>query len=355
METEKTTSVKISTHSPFQKLKVVAIGQVLAEDTFDWITEEKIKGPMQKILKETNEDLQEFKRVLEGLGVEVHQPEPLDRSILGNKQQIPHVPLQPRDVFLTLGNKCYQQNTHQVYDYMKDIVHEDCLVDLFNEVYGPGGASFEGHELISGANSVKLGKHIIMPADGEKGDVHPDRPMFDHIIDKWKQLGYEIIQTDEVGHTDGIISFIKPGAFMRVGKSPQQEKELLDKWDRLELGEQGSVLLSNSKWMQEKSLVNGRWWIDGEQDNPQLHKFINDWCDHWVGYVAETVFDINTLGVSEECILVSSYNKEVFDFMKKHKVEPIIVPLRHRYFWDGGLHCCSLDLVREGDREDYIS
>jgi len=31
------------------------------------------------------------------------------------------------------------------------------------------------------------------------------------------------------------------------------------------------------------------------------------------------------------------------------------VPLRHRYFWDGGLHCCSLDLVREGDREDYIS
>ena len=102
-------------------------------------------------------------------------------------------------------------------------------------------------------------------------------------------------------------------------------------------------------------MVNGRWWIDGEQDNPKLHKFINDWCDHWVGYCAETVFDINTLGISEECVLVSSYNKEVFDFLKKHKVEPIIVPLRHRYFWDGGLHCCSLDLIREGEREDYIT
>tara|TARA_B100001113_G_C20804659_1_gene489768 strand:- start:124 stop:663 length:540 start_codon:yes stop_codon:yes gene_type:complete len=179
--------------------------------------------------------------------------------------------------------------------------------------------------------------------------------MFDHIVDKWKQQGYEIIQTDDIGHTDGIISFIKPGAFMRVGTSSTQEKEFLAKWDRLELGAQGWMHPKMNKWINEKNLVSGRWWIDGEQDNPQLHKFINDWCDHWVGYCAETVFDINTLGVSEECMLVSSYNKEVFDFLKKHKVEPIIVPLRHRYFWDGGLHCCSLDLVREGDREDYIS
>ena len=349
--------IKVSTHSPFQKLTAVVIGQGLSEDVFDWITEDKIKGPMQKILCETNEDMGEFKRVLESLGVKVFQPAPLKREqvIDSDGHTIPHVPLQPRDIFLTLGNTCYQQNTHGVYDYMKDIVHEDCLVDLFNKVYGPGGASFEGHELISGANSMKLGKHIIMPADGEEGFVHPDRPMFKHITDKWKQQGYEIIQTDEVGHTDGIISFIKPGAFMRVGKSPPQEKELLANWDRLELGEQGWMHPSMNKWMQEKSMVNGRWWIDGEQDNPQLHKFVNDWCDHWVGYCAETVFDVNALGVSEECMLVSSYNKEVFDFLKKHKVEPIIVPLRHRYFWDGGLHCCSVDLVREGDREDYIS
>ena len=36
METEKTTSIKISTHSPFQKLKAVAIGQGLSEDIFDF-------------------------------------------------------------------------------------------------------------------------------------------------------------------------------------------------------------------------------------------------------------------------------------------------------------------------------
>ena len=262
METEKTTSIKISTHSPFQKLKAVAIGQGLSEDIFDWITEEKIKAPMQKILRETNEDMAEFKRILESLGVDVYQPKPLQRETLIDKDKIPHVPLQPRDVFLTLGNICYQQNTHGVYDYMKDIVHKDCLVDLFNEVYGPGRESFEGHELISGANSVKLGKHILMPADNEDGWVHPDRPMFNHIVDKWKQQGYEIVQTNDVGHTDGIISFIKPGVYMRVGKSEQEEKQLLSKWDSLELGEQGWMHPSMSKWMNEKNMVNGRWWIE---------------------------------------------------------------------------------------------
>ena len=137
--------IKVSTHSPFQKLTAVAIGQGLSEDIFDWITEDKIKAPMQKILRETNEDMAELKRILEGLGVQVSQPAPLKREQVmdGDGQKIPHVPLQPRDIFLTLGNTCYQQNTHGVYDYMKDIVHKDCLVDLFNEVYGPGGASFE--------------------------------------------------------------------------------------------------------------------------------------------------------------------------------------------------------------------
>ena len=141
---------------------------------------------------------------------------------------------------------------------------------------------------------------------------------------------------------------------MRVGKSPRQERELLSKWDRLELGEQGSIIMSNSKWAKEKNMINGRWWIDGEQDNPQLHKFINDWCDHWVGYVEETVFDVNMLSVDQNTIICNNYNKPVFDHFKKHKVEPIIFNFRHRYFWDGGIHCITQDLYREGKMEDYF-
>ena len=58
--------------------------------------------------------------------------------------------------------------------------------------------------------------------------------------------------------------------------------------------------------------------------------------------------------INETTVCVSNYNKDVFDYFKKHKIDPIIVPLRHRFFWDGGLHCCSVDLVREGDQQSYI-
>ena len=33
---------------------------------------------------------------------------------------------------------------------------------------------------------------------------------------------------------------------------------------------------------------------------------------------------------------------------------PHILNLRHRYFWDGGIHCSTLDLDREGTIQDYF-
>ena len=54
--------------------------------------------------------------------------------------------------------------------------------------------------------------------------------------------------------------------------------------------------------------------------------------------------------------LPSITDKEIaFDHFKKHKVEPIIFNFRHRYFWDGGIHCITQDLYREGKQEDYFA
>jgi len=52
--------------------------------------------------------------------------------------------------------------------------------------------------------------------------------------------------------------------------------------------------------------------------------------------------------------ICNNYNKVVFDHFKKHKVEPIIFNFRHSYFWDGGIHCITQDLYREGIQEDYF-
>ena len=41
-------------------------------------------------------------------------------------------------------------------------------------------------------------------------------------------------------------------------------------------------------------------------------------------------------------------------FCQKHKINPIVSPYRHRWFWDGGIHCITLDIKRKGGCERYL-
>ena len=68
----------------------------------------------------------------------------------------------------------------------------------------------------------------------------------------------------------------------------------------------------------------------------------------------ETVFDVNMLIIDPKNVMVFNYNKQVFDALDRYGITPHIVPFRHRYFWDGGIHCVTLDLHREGTMQDYF-
>ena len=57
--------------------------------------------------------------------------------------------------------------------------------------------------------------------------------------------------------------------------------------------------------------------------------------------------------VNPDTVLCLTENEELFKWFKKHNVEPIVTPFRHRFFWDGGLHCLTLDIHREGGIESY--
>ena len=46
--------IKISTHTPFQPLESVLVGQGVSDNFFDWIKDDKIRSPLQKIVEETS-------------------------------------------------------------------------------------------------------------------------------------------------------------------------------------------------------------------------------------------------------------------------------------------------------------
>jgi hypothetical protein len=103
-----------------------------------------------------------------------------------------------------------------------------------------------------------------------------------------------------------------------------------------------------------KESNRGAWWIPGFEYNQDVTNIVETWMNHWVGYVEETVFDINMLIVDPKNVLVFSYNKQVFDALERYGITPHIVPFRHRFFWDGGIHCVTSDLHREGVMQNYF-
>ena len=89
-------------------------------------------------------------------------------------------------------------------------------------------------------------------------------------------------------------------------------------------------------------------------ENPEFADYVDNWLSDWVGLSEETVFEVNMLSINESTILSLNYQKEVHNKLEKHGIEPIYCRFRHRNFWDSGLHCLTVDTVREGGMQDYF-
>ena len=71
-------------------------------------------------------------------------------------------------------------------------------------------------------------------------------------------------------------------------------------------------------------------------------------------YLEETVFDVNMLIIDPKNVIVFNYNERVFEALHRYGITPHIVHFRHRYFWDGGIHCVTTDLHREGQMKNIF-
>jgi hypothetical protein len=156
------------------------------------------------------------------------------------------------------------------------------------------------------------------------------------------------------GHNDACFHTIKPSAILSLNEIQTYSKTFPD-WDVCYLPDQSWDDPKVKSFKKLKIKNQGKWWVPGEEDNNEFTHFVETWLQDWVGYVEETVFDVNVLVLDKKHVCVSQQdNKIVNAFLKKHNMEPVYVPWRHRYFWDGGLHCITLDLVREGTQQDYF-
>ena len=334
---------KYNSWCKWHPLKTVMLGRSFYPEFYRDIKNAKVKDCLVRIAEETEEDFKYFEKILKEYGCEVIRPE-LDinenlQEYIDKKIRMQHKspaflrpPAQPRDAQLVMGNELLFTG----YDHpsIKETLMEYNSDDIYNN---NENFRFDAPTITCVGNRVYIDKKEI--------------PGY---VIKYLQERYperEFIQVKIGGHNDGCFHTLKPGAILSLLRY-QQYEDTFPGWDVCYLPNQSWNLVDN--WMDLKKKNKGKWWLAGEEKNNDFTDFVETWLTDWVGYCEESVFDVNVLMLDDKHVCVNGYNKTVFDFLKKHNIEPIIVPFRHRFFWDGGLHCVTLDLYREGDMENYF-
>lgn len=358
------------------------LGNNYAPEFFDGLNN-KAESPLKRICEETLEDLEGFKKILQDFGVTVIQPN-MDQKqrFLDNPSKYPRGPLQPRDYQVVLGNKAWTSDEDHpaIAECLRNYGGADVrplLLDLTESEYELiAGADYPCyHEYlmnidnkdffmphvwselknnyvkgcsVSSAMSFPLGNRIDIGVDEDLDRTYSFHRHFDP-----ENLFTKVNFLPMKGHSDGNFHPIKPGAILSL-YDVQTYADTFPGWDVCYLPEQSWAKVEG--FLQIKKKNAGKWYLAGEEDNSEFTHFVESWLQDWVGYVEETVFDVNVLMLDEyNCCISNPHNEQIKTFFKKHKIEPVYVPWRHRYFWDGGLHCITLELYREGIQQDYFN
>jgi hypothetical protein len=83
--------------------------------------------------------------------------------------------------------------------------------------------------------------------------------------------------------------------------------------------------------------------------------WIEKWLTEWKGYAQEVFFDSNVLVIDSNNVLFSNHQPAIFKVMEKYGINCHVVPQRHGLFWEAGVHCLTLDLVREGRNRTVVT
>ncbi len=339
----------INSYTSWQPLEEVIVGRAYTPDYFDFIENAQVRNQLQQILYETNEDLDNLQKTIERFGARVRRPTLPDLHTFQQNQieapeRAPLPPLTPRDWQITLGNKLLRVIAMEELD-------EICN-DYRDQVVNPNRSVWDPSCILNGASAsciVRVGRDVFF----DNSDfLKPEQSRW--IVENVLGPEYRIHEAVTDGHGDAVFAILKPGVIL---SSKHDENLNFERdfpgWEVLRILD-SSIDAAMAVGQFKHEANPGAWYVQGQTPTPEFTAFVDTYLSKWTGFVAETVFDVNCLVLDESHVIFSAYNKTVFDFCKKHGIEPIISELRHSYFWDGGVSCCTQDLRRRGGLETYL-
>ncbi len=391
---------KINSHNEWDKLReiIVGSGEGLGA-TIEWHSKKKISEDTLKkayelckqaspkwFVDEINEDLDNLSNTLKKYGAIVYRPNVHDISKIysspfwsSSGNNIYNV----RDLNLVVGNNIIESPSHNISRYYEttalyDIWYDRYFQNGFKWIAGPkprlskdpvlpyfrdenkreltdedishkeltGGRLEKLHKLsedeilFEAANTVRIGKDLLylVSSSGNKKGA------------KWLQsvLGdeYKVHVTDSLyraSHLDSTVLCLKPGLVLLNSKraNPKNLPKIFKKWEKIWFDD---VAPTTSEELNFQNEVRDK--IAKELSSLGFKTNLGYMSSPWVG--------MNLLSLDQKTVLVDKRQTKMIKMLESYKFEVITISLRHMYTQGGGIHCATLDTVRESQLESYI-
>ncbi len=296
----------------------------------------------QQVIEETEEDLNAFVAVLEGLGVTVRRPETWPheaRFSTINWEAEGYYNYCPRDVMMVIGDQIIETPNVMRSRAQETFSYRTMLVDY----------------LRSGAKWYSAPKPMLLDSlfdvDLKKPTPRNDEPAFDaaNVLRLGQDLIYLVSSTgNELGgrwlqtilgdayrvhflsdvyygsHIDSTLVALRPGLMLcNPGRlNDDSLPEILKQWDVIY-----SPPMENT----------------GRYDAEYLSRSIGS---NWI--------DMNLFSINPNLVVVDRDQTALITLLEKQGLEVIPLKLRHSKMLGGGFHCITLDIRRAGTLERYF-
>ena len=198
----------------------------------------------------------------------------------------------------------------------------------------------ENEILFEAANTLRLGKDLLY-LQSSSGNAKAS---------KWLKSvvghDYNVHVTDSIyrsSHIDSTLMALRPGLIL-VNSARASEKnlpKLFDKWDKIyfeDVAETSAEELDFQKTVRDPAYQKLK--SLGFETN------LNLISSPWVG--------MNLLSYDPETVIVDERQTNLIKVLEKYKFKIIPIKMRHIYTQGGGIHCATLDTVRDSKLESYF-
>ena len=332
----------INSHNSWSRLEECWLGDVYPAAWYEHVDPE-VRDVFQRLTEITQQDLTAIQRTLESHDVRVRRPiyNQIDDYVDLAAGQLVKPQITPRDYFVTVGNNLCITPMREATLPWRDIISEYRTDPRCNvlKIRVP-------EHVFMGANVVRLGRDIII--DQDCFEIDQNNVFFEQF-----KTDYRLHWEKNGGHMDGCFAILKPGLILANRYFDGYDRNFPG-WEIIYLDNPTYHAYPSTGYRQPYPVFNGKFFDTTVGTNHMFNEHIIKHAQDWVGNYTETYFELNCLSIDESNVIMLAENEQLAEDLGRRGITVHWVPFRTRSFWDGAMHCLTVDIRRQSSIEDFF-